>query len=143
MSPELIVSLTSYPARIGKVHIAIDSLLKQTLKPDRIVLYLADDQFPGREADLPTELLKCVERGLTISWCEDFKSHKKLIPALIEYPDAIIVTFDDDIYFEPTRLELLYNDYIENHDKGNYIYCHRITRFFKGETVRKFPDSAK
>ena len=38
---ELIVSLTSFPARIHLVHYAIYSLLRQSLKPNRIVPWLA------------------------------------------------------------------------------------------------------
>ncbi len=48
-------------------------------------------------------------KGLTIDWCEDIKSYKKLIPTLKKYPDAIIVTADDDLIYDNKWLEQLYN----------------------------------
>lgn len=42
---KIVVSLTSFPARIKKVHIVIESLLNQTIKPDKIILWLSKEQF--------------------------------------------------------------------------------------------------
>ena len=111
---ELIVSLTSFPARIHLVHYAIHSLLKQSLKPNRIVLWLADSQFPGKEKDLPTGLLSLKPFGLEIRWCEDLKSFKKLIPALREFPGAIHVTADDDMRYSRHWLRSLYQSWQEH-----------------------------
>ena len=113
-NPQLIVSLTSYPARINSVHKTINTLLTQSLKADKIILWLANEQFPNLEADLPKELLDLKELGLTIKWCEDLKSYKKLVPALIEYPEDIIVTADDDVYYQPNTLKILYEAYLKN-----------------------------
>ena len=54
-SQKVIVSLTSYPKRINTVWITIETLLRQSFKPDKIILWLATDQFDGIES-LPTEL---------------------------------------------------------------------------------------
>ena len=54
---ELIVSLTSYPARIDTVNQTIETLLNQSLCPDKVILWLAPEKFPNREADLPQQLL--------------------------------------------------------------------------------------
>ena len=111
-NPKLIVSLTTFPARINTVYKTVSTLLNQTLKPDEVVLWLADSQFPNRE--LPENLTRLQQFGLSIKWCEDIRSYKKLIPALIEYPDDIIVTVDDDNYYDSKLLESLYNSYLEN-----------------------------
>ena len=101
----LIVSLTSFPARMHDIHYCLYSLLKQNLKPYKIILWLAESQFPNKELDLPDKVLRLKNNGLTIRWCEDLKSYKKLIPALKEYPDYYIVTVDDDIYYPSHFLE--------------------------------------
>ena len=121
---QLIVSLTSYPARIKTVHQVIDTLLSQTKKADEVVLWLADSQFPNKEKDLPFELLDLTKKGLTISWCEDIKSYKKLIPALKKYPDSIIVTADDDNIYEKDWLKKLHESYLKN---PQVIHCHRAS----------------
>ena len=122
---QIIVSLTSFPARIGTVHITINSLLKQTFLPDKIILWLAPEQFPNKENDLPQELLVLKSEKFCIDWYKDIKSFKKLIPALKYYPDSIIVTADDDIIYNEKWLEQLINSY--NKDPKS-IHCHRITR---------------
>ncbi len=127
--PRLIISFTSYPGRIHTVHKTAESLLHQSMKPDRLILWLASDQFPKHEQELPKELLELRKFGLTISWCEDLKSYKKLIPALKKYPNDIIVTADDDAYYPYDWLKLLYASYQQ--EKELMIHCHRITKFYK------------
>ncbi|MGN1154171.1 MAG: capsular polysaccharide synthesis protein [Candidatus Gastranaerophilaceae bacterium] len=111
-NPKLIVSLTTFPARINTVYKTVSTLLNQTLKPDEVVLWLADSQFPNRE--LPENLTRLQQFGLSIKWCEDIRSYKKLIPTLIEFPEDIVVTVDDDNYYDSKLLESLYNSYLEN-----------------------------
>lgn len=55
-------------------------------------------------------------------WCNDLKSYKKLVPALQEFPHDILITADDDLFYEPEWLEKLYNAYLEN---PQIIHCHR------------------
>lgn len=119
---ELIVSLTSYPARINTVWITIESLLNQTMVPDHLILWLAESEFSEKERNLPSELLKLCSKGLEIRWCEDIKSYKKLIPTLTYYPDAVVVTADDDVIYDKNWLKILYEGYLE-HPKD--IQCHR------------------
>jgi len=119
---KIIVSLTSFPQRINIVVKTIKTLLNQTLKPDMVVLWLAPEQFPNGEKDLPKELLDLKEYGLTIDWYKDIRSYKKIIPALKKYPDAIIITTDDDIYYAPDTVESLYKSYLKYPDE---IHAHR------------------
>lgn len=118
----IIISLTSFPQRMHDIHYTIYSLLNQSLKPDAVVLWLAEEQFPNKEQDIPQSVLNLRGNGLTIKWCQDLRSYKKLIPSLKEYPNDIIVTTDDDIYYPPTWLELLYTSYLRN---PHTIHCHR------------------
>ena len=100
-----IVSLTSFPVRIGHVHLTIETLLRQRFKPDGIVLYLAESQFPGRK--LPETLENLQTRGLTVRWCDDLRSHKKYFYAFRDYPDANIILADDDIFYSRDTVKKL------------------------------------
>lgn len=111
---KITVSLTSYPGRIGTVHETINTLLTQTSKPDRVVLWLAESQFPNREKDLPRCLRTLEQYGLTIKWCADLKSYKKLLPSLKEYPKDLIITADDDQLYAPVMIERLLESYAKN-----------------------------
>ncbi len=133
---DLIISLTSYPARIDTVNQAIKSLLNQTLAAEKIVLWLSDTQFPNLENDLPSNLLKLKEDGLEIEWYHqehDIKPYNKLINTLKKYPDKIIITVDDDIIYEKDRIMKLYKEYLKN---PQYIHCHRAHRIlFKNRKI--------
>ena len=110
--PRVIVSLTTFPARIQTVYKTISTLLNQSTKPDEVVLWLADEQFPNRE--LPENLTRLQEFGLSIKWCEDIKSYKKLIPSLREFPNDIIITADDDIFYPKKFVDSLYSQYLKD-----------------------------
>jgi hypothetical protein len=106
---QLIVSLTTYGRRIHEVFLTIESLFQQFQKANKIILWLAEAEF-SRET-LPTSLLRAEERGLQIGFCEDIKSYKKLIPTLREYPDDLIITADDDIFYPADHIDRLYKAY--------------------------------
>ncbi len=121
-TPRLIVSLTSFPQRMKDIHFTLYSLLTQETKPDEIILWLGMDKFPNKEKDLPKIVLKLCANGLTIKWCKDIRAFTKLVPALTSFPNDIIVTADDDIFYPPYWLTRLYKAY--KRDK-NIIFCHR------------------
>lgn len=104
---KLIVSLTSYPKRIDTIWITIETLLRQSMKPDEIVLWLAKEQFKGLES-LPIELLEQQKRGLSIRFCDDLKSHKKYFYVMQEYPEDIIILFDDDMFYPRDTIKKLW-----------------------------------
>lgn len=113
LSRRLIVSLTTYPGRIGTLTQVLDTLYKQDKPADEILLWLAEEQFPGKEKDLPEDLMQLVGEGrLTIRWCDDLKPHKKYFYALQEYPEDLIVTVDDDLLYSKNMLSSLYASYL-------------------------------
>lgn len=127
-SPQIVVSMTSYGSRIYSVPVALERLLCQTLKPDRIVLYLSKDNFPNQEADLPVQLLEFKEYGVEIRWCDgDIKSYKKIVPALKEFPDDIIITVDDDIFYRFDMVERLYHSYLQFPHAISACRVHKMT----------------
>ena len=125
-SEKVIVSLTSYKPRINDVKYTIYSLLNQTFPPDKLILWLDEDSFPQREENLPPDLLKLRNFGLTIDWCENLRPYKKLIPALKKFPDDIIVTADDDIFYRSDWLKILYDEHLKNPDCVIAHRAHRI-----------------
>ena len=123
--PQLIVSLTSYPKRMYDLHLCLYSLLTQDLKPDKIILWLAKEQFPRKSNDVPKKVKELKKWGLEIKWCSDLKSYKKLIPSLQQYPDACIVTADDDIYYPSNWLRGLWETYKQTGARMVAHRCHK------------------
>lgn len=103
---KIVVSLTSFPKRIDTLWLTIETLLRQSVKPDEIILWLADSQFDSLDS-LPDNLLRLQERGLTIRFCEDFRSHKKYYFALQEYPKDLIILADDDMFYPKDTIKKL------------------------------------
>lgn len=103
---KVIVSLTSFPARIAFVHLAIKSLMLQSYKPDRIILWLAEEQFPTKE--LPKDLTDLCEYGLEIIWMHDIYGHKKYFyPILNQRDNEVVITYDDDIIYSKNSIKRL------------------------------------
>ena len=112
---KIIVSLTSYPARMKFVPYVIASLLNQTMKPDKIILWLAEPQFPDKK--LPRIFKKLQACGVEVKFCpENLGPHTKYFYALQEYPEDLILTFDDDIIYRDFIIETLYKSYLEHPD---------------------------
>lgn len=102
-----IVSLTSFPIRINKVWLVIETILRQTQKPDMIILWLSENQFKTKDV-LPKNLLELQKRGLKIELrSEDIRSHKKYYYVLKEYLDDILITIDDDIFYRTDMIKKL------------------------------------
>lgn len=103
---KIIVSLTSYPARFAGVHYAIRSILAQTVKADRIILYVDDNVVPEQYPDALKELRKygveIIPRPLNL------KPHKKYYYAMKENPEDIVITVDDDQIYPNDLLEKLF-----------------------------------
>ena len=109
------VTLTSYPPRIAGVAAALDTIYSQTIPPSEVLLWLAADQFPQREADLPDALRTLIsESRLTVRWCDDLKPHKKYFYAFQEIRNGVIVTVDDDLFYGPQLIENLLLSYVLN-----------------------------
>lgn len=103
---EIIVSLTTHGKRLHDVCIAIESIMQGSVLPNRIVLWLSD---AIQQEPLPVALQNQCRRGLEIRYTQDIGPYTKLIPTLTAYPDATIVTIDDDIIYPYDMLEMLLN----------------------------------
>jgi hypothetical protein len=120
----LVVSLTSFPERIDLFEYTLFSLINQTIGPNKIILWLSEEEFEEKQKSIPKSLSKYHEFDFEIRFVkENYKSYKKLVYALKKYSDNLIVTADDDIYYPPDWLELLYSYHI-NYPRD--IIAHRV-----------------
>lgn len=126
--PKIIISLTSYPKRIGTIWMTIETLLRQEIKADEIILWLAKEQFDGIES-LPQNLINLQDRGLTIRFCDDLRSHKKYFYVMQEYPDDIVILVDDDMFYPEDTVKKL----LELHEKYPKDVCCMTGQVMTGE----------
>lgn len=123
---KVIVSLTSYPKRFRYLNLAIKSLLRQTIKPDKVILYLGED---AKNVNLPDSLHKLEKYGLQIEYREgNLRSHKKYVYALKDYPDDILILVDDDMIYDRRLVERLMKSYQKY---PNAVSANRVHRMAK------------
>ncbi len=104
---KVIISLTSFPPRLPKLHLVIECLLRQTVKPDAIILHLTKSQVESVDI-LPEKLLALQRRGLKIELCPDnIRSHTKYYYAFKNNPEDIVITVDDDLFYRTDLVENL------------------------------------
>lgn len=130
----IVVTMTSFPARFKTIHLALKSIMAQTIKPDKIILYLDDNVEDGQITEKMRRLKKY---GLEIKKRPvDMKVHKKYYYAMKEYPDAIIVTVDDDCMYRKGLISTL----LETHKKYPGAICSkRVHRMLTDENGKLLP----
>ena len=102
---KIIVSLTSFPKRINSVWLVVECLMRQTLMPNKILLWLSKEQFPSYD-NVPRNLKERVSDIFEIRLVEnDIRSHKKYYYAFQEFPNDYVITVDDDIFYPPYMIE--------------------------------------
>ena len=122
----LVISLTSFPPRYTSLELTLKCLLTQSIKCDRVVLWIAAADAPL----LPRSVLELEQAGLTIAICEDdTRSYKKIIHSVVQYQDAFVLTADDDVYYWRTWAEELATAFRD----PKLLVAHRCHRVVLGE----------
>ena len=103
---EIIVSVTTYGKRLYDVASTIESIMQGSMKPNHIILWLGEDM---KDIILPIALKNQQNRGLEIAYCKDIRSYTKLVPSLRRFPEATIITIDDDLIYSYDLVEKLVN----------------------------------
>lgn len=131
----VVVSLTTFPARIEKVYLTLQSILRQERRAERVLLWLAEEDFPNENA-LPEKLLSLKQHGLEIRFCENLYSFKKIFYTAQEFPNSIIVTADDDTLYPESWLGGLLDTYAQYPDCVCCYRAHRIV--FKNHEIAPY-----
>ena len=105
--PSLILSLTSHPPRFPFLLEQLTRLADQTFFPDLLVLNIAIEDFPR----IPREVTDLdLPFTFEINLVENLGPGKKLIPTILKYPKAIIITIDDDMNYPDNLVESFWQE---------------------------------
>ena len=134
----IVVSLTSFPARFDTLHLAIKSILNQSMKPNVIFLCLAKDEGKDKST-LPQSVLSLEKYGLQLFFADDnLKPHNKYFYAMKHYPNSLIINVDDDNIYDKNLVLNLYNSYLKY---PNVISAKRVHKILKDENNILLPYS--
>lgn len=120
----IVVSLDAHNENFNNLPIALYSLLNQSLKPDKIVLWLDEELYDL--TTIPYEISRFIKNGLEIKFVKEIKSYTKSIYAFKNYKDSIIVTAEDNIFYPKDWLKRLYLSYISMQDCIHVHLAHKI-----------------
>lgn len=108
MTERIIVSLTTWSARVDNVPAVLDTIFAQTLPPDLVVLNVAYD------LEIPQTVQDYLDQHhVEIYRCPDTKVYKKLIHTLKRYPNDCVISIDDDWLYPEGMIE----DFVDVHKK--------------------------
>lgn len=122
--PPLVVSITSFPARISYLHHTLFSIFHQNYKHFKVAVFLSEEEFPTY--NLPYILRIFAKLDLiTIHFVqENLRAYKKLFYTIDLYPQHLIITIDDDQMYAPNLISLLLTSYkkFPNCIHANMVY---------------------
>lgn len=127
----MIISITSFPARLPHIEKPLLSLIEQKDADDRIILWLGVEKFPRQIKDVPKNiwsLTKDAGGPIEIRFTHDMKPFTKLLPAIEEFPDECIITVDDDIIYSSNTIKLLKAAHKQN---KTAIFAHGVSDIYR------------
>ena len=127
---KVIVSFTSFPARINNVWQVVECMRRQTYQPAKIILWLSKNQFPSEEC-IPRSLRSREGDLFEIRLVEgDIRSHKKYYYVFKECPGSLVFLIDDDLYYPTDILERSIKEFSKGESDVvcNYGFCMRYDK---------------
>ena len=118
----IIVSISTNEDDFSDLELSLYSIFCQSILPDKIILWISNEY---KLSELPYAITRYIKNGLEIRFVEDKDNFTNAIYALKEYPSAIIITAEKDIYYQKDWLKKLYHSYISNPED---IHVHRAMR---------------
>jgi hypothetical protein len=121
----VVVSLTTYGARVHDVHLAIESIGRGVVRPQRLVLWLDD---ASSFEDVKASLAPLVARGLEVRLTDNYGPHTKYFPMISEMDDSALalVTADDDILYPHSWLRGLIRAHTRDPETVHCYRSHRV-----------------
>lgn len=115
---KIIITMTTWKQRISNIPIVLKNILNQTIKPDKIVINVAIDEFPNKEEDFPDDVnlfLNKHKNMIDVNWVQkNNRVWKKILPTMQMYPCDCIICIDDDFIYTPNMIETLINAHNNN-----------------------------
>ena len=133
------VSMTTIPQRIKSLSKSVDSLLKQSHKPDKIFINIPYKYNRFNEIVRDDQIPKFDNNIVEITRCEDCGPGTKLLGSLSKIEkDALIILADDDNIYEDYMIKKFFN-YSSLEPNNSYsFYVHPLGSFGIGQGADGF-----
>jgi len=133
------VSLTTIPQRVKNLNKSIESLLKQSQKPDKIFINIPFKYKRFTETINDDQIPKFDNNLIEITRCEDYGPGTKLLGSLNKLKrNSLIILADDDNIYEDYMIEKFFYYYSLFPNNSYSFYVHPLGNFGVGQGADGF-----
>ena len=134
------VSLTTIPNRIKNLCKSVESLLKQTVKPNKIFINIPKKYKRFNENINDQQIPKFNDEIIEIVRCEDYGPGTKLLGSIdsLNKSNLLAILVDDDHYYENYMIEEFNNFYLKAPENAYSFYVHPLKNFGVGQGADGF-----
>jgi len=133
------VSLSAIPQRIKYINRSINSILKQTKKPDKIFINIPNKYRRFEEVVEDSQIPKFNDSRVEITRCEDCGPGTKLLGSLEKLEkNSLLILVDDDHIYEDYMIEKFYYFYSKAPNNAYSFYVHPLGNFGVGQGADGF-----
>jgi len=133
------VSLSVIPQRIKNINHSVDSLLRQTKKPDKIFINIPNKYRRFDDTIEDSQIPKFSDDRVEITRCEDCGPGTKLLGSLDKLEkNSLLILADDDHIYENYMIEKFYYFYSKAPNNAYSFYVHPLGNFGVGQGADGF-----
>jgi len=133
------VSVSTIPQRLKNLNNSIESLLKQTLKPDKIFVNIPFKYRRFSEIVEDHQIPKFDNNIVEVTRCEDNGPGTKLLGSLSKLQkNSLVILADDDHFYENYMIEKFFYFYSKAPNNAYSFYVHPLGNFGIGQGADGF-----
>ena len=133
------VSISTIPPRIKNLEKSVESILNQTLKPDKIFINIPLKYRRFKEIIKDDQIPNFKDTIVEVTRCEDYGPGTKLLGSLHKIKkDSLVILADDDNSYENYMIEKFYYFYSKAPNNAYSFYVHPLGNFGVGQGADGF-----
>ena len=133
------ISISTIPQRLKNINKSVESLLKQTQKPDKIFINIPYKYNRFSETIEDKQIPNFNNKLVEITRCEDCGPGTKLLGSLKKLEkNSLIILADDDNIYEDYMVEKFYSFYSKEPNSAYSFYVHPLGNFGVGQGADGF-----
>jgi len=133
------ISISAIPQRLKNLNQSVESLLKQTRKPDKIFINIPYKYKRFNETIKDNQIPKFDNSLVEVTRCEDCGPGTKLLGSLNKFEkNSLVILADDDHVYEDYMVEKFFYFYSKAPNNAYSFYVHPLGNFGIGQGADGF-----
>ena len=133
------ISISTIPSRLKNLNESVQSLLKQTRKPDKIFINVPYKYKRFNETIEDKQIPKFDNNIVEVTRCEDCGPGTKLLGSLNKFEkNSLVILADDDHAYEDYMIEKFFYFYSQAPNNAYSFYVHPLGNFGIGQGADGF-----